>query len=127
MLEYIRGFRDGITSLYDHLAAGASAAAAVEAIAEVIVSGEPWTPLLLADAVVEVFWRDPREGYAHGFFAFLSRVSSGQQFLEEIQPDSDKSGAAMRAGPDPARRHIVCTLKTIAHHRTAQWSTRRKR
>ena len=69
------------------------------AVAEAILSGEPWTPLLLADRFVEAFRRDPREGYSAGFYDFLRRVSSGAQFLAEIHPDSDKSGAAMRAAP----------------------------
>ena len=67
------------------------------AIAEVLVTGAPWTPEVLADAFVTAFQRDPREGYAARFHAFLSRVENGQQFLAEIDPTSDKSGAAMRA------------------------------
>jgi ADP-ribosyl-[dinitrogen reductase] hydrolase len=69
------------------------------AIAEVIVSGAEWTPLNLASKFVEVFKRDPRMGYAGGFYQFLRQVQNGQQFLDEIIPTSDKSGAAMRAAP----------------------------
>ena len=69
------------------------------AVAEAVVSGEDWTPLMLAGRFVEVFKRDPREGYASSFFDFLSSVQDGAQFLREIVPHSDKSGAAMRAGP----------------------------
>ncbi len=69
------------------------------AIAELIVRAAPWTAATLADAFVAAFKRDPREGYAGRFYAFLQRVQSGAQFLAEIQPDSDKSGAAMRASP----------------------------
>jgi ADP-ribosyl-[dinitrogen reductase] hydrolase len=69
------------------------------AIAEVIVSGEPWTPEVLAEAFVRVFKRDPREGYAQGFYHFLQSVKDGTEFLAKIRPDSDKSGAAMRACP----------------------------
>lgn len=69
------------------------------AIAEVIVSGAPWTPETLASKFVEVFKRDPREGYAGRFYEFLQQVQSGEQFLAEIVPASDKSGAAMRAAP----------------------------
>jgi ADP-ribosyl-[dinitrogen reductase] hydrolase len=69
------------------------------AIAEAIVSGEPWNPALLAHKFVEVFQRDPREGYASGFYHFLLHVRDGEQFLRDIKPDSDKSGAAMRAAP----------------------------
>lgn len=69
------------------------------AIAEAIVSGDPWTPSMLANKFVEVFKRDPREGYAGRFYEFLKHVQDGQQFLDEIHSDSDKSGGAMRAGP----------------------------
>jgi ADP-ribosyl-[dinitrogen reductase] hydrolase len=69
------------------------------AVAEAIMSGERWTPLHLAGRFVEAFRRDPREGYAGGFHAFLQEVASGEEFLQRIRPDSDKSGAAMRAGP----------------------------
>jgi len=69
------------------------------AVAGAVVSGEDWTPLMLADRFVEAFKRDPREGYASSFFDFLSNVRDGTQFLKEIVPHSDKSGAAMRAGP----------------------------
>jgi ADP-ribosyl-[dinitrogen reductase] hydrolase len=69
------------------------------AIAEVIVSDGAWTPLTLASKFVEVFKRDPRQGYAGGFYEFLHHVQSGEQFLDEIVPTSDKSGAAMRAAP----------------------------
>jgi ADP-ribosyl-[dinitrogen reductase] hydrolase len=69
------------------------------AIAEVLVSGERWTPRNLAHRFVEVFRRDPREGYASGFFAFLQEVRDGDEFLARIRPHSDKGGAAMRAAP----------------------------
>lgn len=69
------------------------------AIAETIVSQQPWTPLVLADKFVEVFKRDPREGYASKFYNFLLAIQTGEEFLEKMVPTSDKSGAAMRAAP----------------------------
>jgi ADP-ribosylglycohydrolase len=69
------------------------------AIAEALVSGEHWTPPSLARRFVEVFRRDPREGYAGRFYAFLQEVQNGDEFLARIRPDSDKSGASMRAAP----------------------------
>lgn len=69
------------------------------AIAEVIISDADWTPLNLANAFVAAFKRDPREGYAGGFYDFLRHVRDGAQFLAEIHGESDKSGAAMRAAP----------------------------
>jgi ADP-ribosyl-[dinitrogen reductase] hydrolase len=69
------------------------------AIAELIVSGAEWTPLIIANHFVECFKRDERGGYAGGFQDFLQSIGSGQDFLDKIRPDSDKSGAAMRAAP----------------------------
>jgi ADP-ribosylglycohydrolase len=69
------------------------------AVAEALVSGERWTAENLARRFVEAFHRDPREGYAGAFYAFLQEVRSGEEFLARIRPDSDKSGAAMRAAP----------------------------
>jgi ADP-ribosylglycohydrolase len=69
------------------------------AIAELIVSGKEWTPINIADAFVNTFKRDWRDGYARGFQAFLESIGSGQEFLDKIKPHSDKSGAAMRACP----------------------------
>jgi ADP-ribosylglycohydrolase len=69
------------------------------AIAEALISGERWTPENLARRFVEVFKRDPRPGYAGRFYDFLQEVNSGDEFLAKIRPESDKSGAAMRAAP----------------------------
>ncbi len=93
------------------------------AIAEAIVSGEPWTPAMLAHKFVEVFQRDPREGYAMGFFHFLRQVRDGEQFLREIKPTSEKSGAAMRAAPIgiyPSLSQVIeyCTIQAALTHNT---------
>jgi ADP-ribosylglycohydrolase len=93
------------------------------AIAEAIVSGEAWTPAMLAHKFVEVFQRDPREGYATGFFRFLLHVRDGEQFLREIKPTSEKSGAAMRAAPIgiyPSLSLVIerCTLQAALTHNT---------
>lgn len=69
------------------------------AIAELLVAGTDWTPLNITTKFVEVFKRDPREGYSRRFYKFLREVESGTEFLAQIQPHSDKSGAAMRAAP----------------------------
>ncbi|MGI0491554.1 ADP-ribosylglycohydrolase family protein [Alkalinema pantanalense CENA528] len=69
------------------------------AIAEAIVAEDDWNPEQLADRFVQVFHRDPRQGYASRFYQFLQATSTGEQFLANIQPWSDKSGAAMRASP----------------------------
>lgn len=69
------------------------------AIAEAIVSKDEWIPNLLAQRFVDVFHRDPREGYASRFYQFLLQTRTGEEFLANIHPASDKSGAAMRAAP----------------------------
>lgn len=86
------------------------------AIAEAIVSGEDWTPLNLARRFVEVFKRDPHEGYAISFYGFLRRIRDGKQFLAEIMPESDKSGAAMRAIPIG----VFATVKEVIDKATVQ-------
>lgn len=77
------------------------------AIAEALVSGDVWAPSKLASRFVEVYHRDPRGGYARGFQRFLEQTFTGSEFLRKIRPDSDKSGAAMRACP-------IGVLPTIA-------------
>ncbi|GHO62050.1 hypothetical protein KSC_009420 [Ktedonobacter sp. SOSP1-52] len=93
------------------------------AIAEAMVSNIPWEPLALAQKFVEVFKRDPRPGYATGFYHFLQQVRDGEQFLKEIKPVSDKSGAAMRAAPlgiYPSIDQVIerCTLQATITHNT---------
>jgi ADP-ribosylglycohydrolase len=93
------------------------------AIAEAIVSGEPWTPRMLADRFVEAYRRDPRFGYAARFHDFLRTVRDGQDFLNRIVPASDKSGAAMRACPIGVYPTVAevrerCTLQAKLTHDT---------
>mgnify|MGYP001382835073 CR=1 FL=1 len=94
------------------------------AIAEAMISGEPWQPVMLAQKFVEVFQRDPREGYASGFYHFLRHVRDGEQFLREIKPTSEKSGAAMRAAPlgiYPTILQVIerCTIQAALTHNTS--------
>ncbi|BDD04479.1 ADP-ribosylglycohydrolase family protein [Aureibacter tunicatorum] len=67
------------------------------AVAELIVENKDWTSVNIADKFLEAFKRDEREGYAAGFYHFLKKTESGDEFLKNINPSSDKSGAAMRA------------------------------
>jgi ADP-ribosyl-[dinitrogen reductase] hydrolase len=73
--------------------------AVAEALIDHVSHGKAFSPETLADKFVECFKRDVRGGYAGGFYHFLMGISSGKEFLEKIRPDSDKSGAAMRACP----------------------------
>lgn len=69
------------------------------AIAEAIVSQEPWTRELLVTKFIVAFHRDRRVGYAGKFYNFLLQVQDGKEFLQKIRFASAKSGAAMRSGP----------------------------
>ena len=95
------------------------------AIAEAILSGEGWEPEILASKFVEAFQRDPREGYAAGFYHFLRQVGNGEQFLREIRPVSSKNGAAMRAAPIGVYPNVSlvierCTLQASLTHNTPE-------
>lgn len=67
------------------------------AISELLLDDIDFTPINIATKFVEVFQRDPRTGYAHRFYEFLTDIESGQEFIEKMKPESEKSGAAMRA------------------------------
>jgi ADP-ribosyl-[dinitrogen reductase] hydrolase len=84
------------------------------AIAEAVVSDEPWTPEMLAQRFVASFKRDPREGYAGGFYNFLRGVRDGADFLARIRPNSDRNGAAMRAAPLGVYRSVSEVVRRSA-------------
>ena len=93
------------------------------AIAEVIVAQAPWTPKVLADSFIRAFKRDSREGYAGSFYNFLVEIRDGAEFLAKIRPDSDKSGAAMRAAPigiypTPEKVIEAATIQAAITHNT---------
>jgi ADP-ribosyl-[dinitrogen reductase] hydrolase len=69
------------------------------AVMEHMLEERPWTPYELATRFVGGFHRDPRAGYAGGFYKFLQATKNGGGFLAGIQPHSNKSGGAMRAFP----------------------------
>jgi ADP-ribosyl-[dinitrogen reductase] hydrolase len=93
------------------------------AIAELIVSGADWTPAVIAEHFVRCFHRDQRTGYSQRFYGLLTQVKTGAELLARIRPDSDKSGAAMRAAPigifptiDEVKRR--CTVQARITHDT---------
>ncbi len=69
------------------------------AIAELMADEAEWTREELARRFYAVFARDPREGYARRFHAFLTEIDGPEELLARIVPTSEKSGAAMRSGP----------------------------
>ncbi|MCE9567140.1 MAG: ADP-ribosylglycohydrolase family protein [Planctomycetes bacterium] len=91
--------------------------------AEAILSREPWMPATLVRHWLAAFHRDPRDGYARGFQAFLESHHTVEQFLADIRPDSDRAGAAMRAGPIGMIAHAdrvieMATIQAEVTHRT---------
>ncbi|GLZ36842.1 ADP-ribosylglycohydrolase family protein [Actinokineospora sp. NBRC 105648] len=86
------------------------------AVAELLADGGTWTAAALADRFVEVFHRDRRAGYAARFYDLLRGLSDGADLLAKIRPDSDKSGAAMRAGPVG----LLPTVPDVLHHAAVQ-------
>lgn len=69
------------------------------AVAECLMVGRPFRTIDFADAFVRCFKRDERKGYSGGFQALLEEVSTGEELLAKLHPDSDKNGAAMRSVP----------------------------
>jgi ADP-ribosyl-[dinitrogen reductase] hydrolase len=75
------------------------------AVAEVLLTEPPYLPAAFANAFVDCFHRDQRAGYAGSFYNFLLKTKTGEEFLKNIRPDSEKNGGAMRAP-------VVGVLKT---------------
>lgn len=93
------------------------------ALAELIASGESWTPETVANHFVDTFNRDPRGGYSKRFRAVLDECSSGQDLLKSIKPESTRNGAAMRSpviaylgNEEAIRSH--CELQASVTHNT---------
>lgn len=72
------------------------------AVAETLIDCGPDAPVRdFVEHFIDAFKREkvPREGYSGAFFQFLLSVADAEDFLARINPDSTKSGGAMRAGP----------------------------
>lgn len=69
------------------------------AVALTVTAHDAPTARDFATAFLDVFKADPRETYARHFFAFLTSCTDVDDFLSRIMPGSERSGAAMRAGP----------------------------
>ncbi|AZZ91975.1 ADP-ribosylglycohydrolase family protein [Hahella sp. KA22] len=93
------------------------------AVAEALIAEQHWNETILAGYFLNAFKRDQREGYAKGFYDFLCSVETAEEFLERIKPDSEKSGAAMRASPigvlaDEKQVIEYCALQAKLTHNT---------
>jgi len=96
-------------------------------VTEVLLEEEGYFVLTsrFAEAFVRCFKRDPRDGYARGFQAFLETVKDGSDFIARIDPKSDKNGAAMRSVPlgvlaDPIHVRYMANLQAKLTHDTLQ-------
>ena len=88
---------------------------------------DEWTPYKVVGAFTDQFKRDPRPGYAGGFYKFLKTATSKQfgtdYFIRHIKPHSDKSGGAMRAPvigfiPDLSRVIDLAMFQASVTHAT---------
>ncbi len=69
------------------------------AVAELMLSKQAFTRENVANFFVNAFNRDPRKGYAKGFYQILQSVENGSQLIQRIISTSNKNGAAMRVAP----------------------------
>jgi ADP-ribosylglycohydrolase len=83
------------------------------AVAETLIAGV-FTPEAFAASFVRAYQRDPRPGYGKAFHAFLKTVVDVEDFLARIQPQSERSGSAMRAGPVGFLRRVDEVLEVAA-------------
>src|SRR5206468_6801023 len=79
---------------------------------------------LLASSFVNVFRRDPRQGYSKRTYGALSAARDGADFLTRLDPISDTSGAAMRSAPiglypTPAEVLSRCGFQAALTHNTS--------
>lgn len=93
------------------------------AVAEVLTGGDYHDPMAYTEAFVNAFKRDPREGYAGRFYVFLQGVEDAEDFSKRIINNSEKSGAAMRAGciglfSDVDELMEVCRIQAAVTHDT---------
>lgn len=68
-------------------------------LAEFMLSGKAPTNINLWTCFLQAYKRDPRPGYAGKFYEILKAVNNVDELVRRIQPQSDKSGGAMRASP----------------------------
>lgn len=92
------------------------------AVAETLL-GDTLEQIDFANSFVDTFKRDPRKGYASGFYHFLMSTSTGEEFIKNIRPNSEKNGSAMRSVPLGVIRNIdelkrIATIQASLTHAT---------
>lgn len=96
------------------------------AIAESILNSETnelFVPETWVKYFLNIFHRDWRQGYSRNFQKFLEITKSSEDFLNNIRPDSSKSGAAMRSCPIGYIRDIEQLLKIAKIQATTTHNT----
>jgi ADP-ribosyl-[dinitrogen reductase] hydrolase len=93
-------------------------------VQEMMLDGATWTKLNCATYFLRAFKRDPRTGYARGFYSVLNKVNTPEELLETLgDATSDKSGGAMRAFPIgmyPSKERVmnVAAIQASVTHNT---------
>jgi ADP-ribosyl-[dinitrogen reductase] hydrolase len=84
------------------------------AVAEILLQDPPFTPYKFAEAFVDSFHRDPIDGFARGYQAFIEKTHTPDNFLKNIIPTSNKNGSGMRSVPLgvlPTPREVALVAK----------------
>lgn len=95
------------------------------AIAEMMIDPTfDWSIEKIADKFVEVYKRDPRNGYSRKFQAVLDSVKTGDDLRAVVIPNSDRCGAAMRSVPlgylkDTDTIMQICQVQASLTHNTS--------
>lgn len=103
------------------------------AVAEVLLSDEPFTRKKFAQAFIDAFCRDQRDGYSRAFQAILNEAATCPypigHFLKAVIPNSTKNGGCMRAVPIGVLKSVdevleVAKVQASVTHNTAEgiWS-----
>lgn len=93
------------------------------AISEALLEKETPTKEDFAKAILSCFKRDPRPGYSKGFYEILSTSNDVEDLLTNLNPNSERNGAAIRSVPIGYLKCIekvteVATIQSSITHNT---------
>lgn len=96
--------KNDLSGYFDHKLYGFSAKYTDDtqmsiAIAEFMLEGLPWSADAVLSKIFDCFKRDPRRGYASGFYELLQKSETAKYLIKNISRNSDRNGAAVRAMP----------------------------
>jgi ADP-ribosylglycohydrolase len=80
-----------------------------------------FNPLSYAEAYLEAYRRDPREGYSRGYQTFLKNVGDADDFLMNISRTKQSNGSVMGVAPlgliqDMAMVKLASTIQAMTTH-----------